>query len=57
MFLTYIQINAESWIQKLIITSEIRGINTMHLQEYKLELMKFYTPLKAPWSDFFDYIE
>lgn len=53
MFLTYIQINAESWIQKLIITSEIRGMNTVHLQEYKLELMKFNTPSESSLKSYF----
>lgn len=29
----------------------------MHLQEYKLGLMRYYTPLKAPLSNILDYIE
>lgn len=46
--LTKLQINAERWLQKLIITCEIWGINGAHVQECKLGLIKYYTALKAP---------
>lgn len=42
---TYIQMDAESGIQNLIITSEIQGLNITQLQEYKLGLMEFHTRL------------
>lgn len=46
--LTNLQINAERWLQNLVITCEIWGIHGVHLQECKLGLIKYYTALKAP---------